>query len=396
MTFGHNSFVWTPISTSQLLGAETFRAEQVTNPCSADYLIEPLSAGRFKGYGRRSPNDDGTDPGYYSMGSFGSAESIHTYGQTAGKGIKWAYKEAWDAIDSANCPPQTSGRAATSWPYDNDAVIIVGYQNGTRWGYFRPKSASSRGLAGSWFNGTEAEAITQSQATSNYVILDAGVCMTGSFPVNLTPEEILGRVQECATPSNCSVSAWSAWSSCKNGSQTRTRTITNPSTNGGTACPELTQTQNCTTTNGGGGGGGVTECNYPNRKKNSDGSCSDECEDGYEFNQTQTCVKIDLDPNDCATANRKVKDDKTCGDCVSGYSENADKDCVKTQADPNDCGSDNRIVKADKTCGDCSSGYSEDEDEDSDTYGECVEDEVNWLLWGGAIGAISLIVMTQL
>jgi hypothetical protein len=386
MTFGHNSFVWTPISTTQLLGAETFRAEQVTNPCFADYLIEPLSAGRFKGYGRRSPNDDGTHPGYYSMGFFGSAESIHTYAQTAGKGIKWAYKEAWDALDSANCPT-TSGRSAPSWPYDNDAVIIVGYKNGTEWGYFRPKSASSRGLAGSWFNGTEAQAIAQSQATSNYVILNAGVCGKGSFAVNLTPEEILGRVQECATPSNCAVSAWSAWSSCNNGSQTRTRTITNPSTNGGTACPELTQTQTCTETNGGGGGGGVTECNYPNRKKNSDGSCSDECEDGYEFNQTQTCVEID--PNDCATTNQIVKDDKTCGDCASGYSQDADGKCVETQADPNDCGSENRKVKDDKTCGDCASGYSEDED------GECVEDKANWLLWGGGLAAIALLA-TQL
>ena len=254
--FGHNSFMWTTLSASQILGAETFRAEQVTNPCDANYLIEPRSAGRFKGYARRSPNDDGSHPGYYDMGWFSSAESIHTYAQQAGKGIKWAYKEAWDNTDSANCPTQTtSGRSSPSWPYDNDAVIIVGYKNGTRWGYFRPKSASSRGLAGSWFNGTEAEAIAQSQATSNYVILNAGICGTGSFPVNLTPEEILGRAQECATPSNCAVSAWSDWSDCKDGSQTRTRTITNPSTNGGTPCPVLTQNQPCTepsTTNGGG------------------------------------------------------------------------------------------------------------------------------------------------
>jgi len=310
--FGHNSFVWTPLSASQILGADTFAAEQVTNPCSADYLIEPLSGGRFKGYGRRSPNDDGTHPGYYPMGAFSSAESIHTYAQTAGKGIKWAYKDAWDAIDSADCPTQTSGRAANSWPYDNDAVIIVGYKNGTEWGYFRPKSASSRGRAGSWFDGTEAEAIAQPQATSNYVILNAGVCGKGSFAVNLTPEEILGRVQECAAPSNCSVSAWSAWSSCENGSQTRTRTITNPSLNGGTPCPELTQTQTCTepTSNGGGdsnggdsnGGdsnGGDTDpktCDDSNRETNADGSCASSCKAGYDFESSSAdakCVPVE-------------------------------------------------------------------------------------------------------
>lgn len=47
------------------------------------------------------------------------------------------------------------------------------------------------------------------------------------------------------TPVNCVVSEWSAWSECTEGSQTRTRTIITPSSNGGTSCPVLTETQQC-------------------------------------------------------------------------------------------------------------------------------------------------------
>ena len=48
------------------------------------------------------------------------------------------------------------------------------------------------------------------------------------------------------SPVNCVVSAWSAWSDCVNGSQSRTRTVITPASNGGTACPILNETQSCT------------------------------------------------------------------------------------------------------------------------------------------------------
>lgn len=47
-------------------------------------------------------------------------------------------------------------------------------------------------------------------------------------------------------PVNCVVSEWSAWSECVEGSQTRTRTVITPASNGGTACPVLSETQSCT------------------------------------------------------------------------------------------------------------------------------------------------------
>ena len=404
--FGHNEFVWTPLSASQILGADTFSAEQVSNPCSADYLIESASGGRFKGYGRSSPNDDGSHPGYYFMGWFGSAQKIHTYAQTSGKGIKWANKSDWDATDAANCPTTTSGRASVTWPYDENAVIVVKYLNGTRWGFFRPKSATSRGLAGGWFTGSEAGALAKSYVTSNYVILDAGICGSGSFAVNLTPEEILAEAQACATPSNCQVGAWSAWSSCSNGTRTRTRTVTNPSTNGGTTCPALTESQTCSNcetsawsswtacgcngqksrsrtitqqpTNGGSacpslaetssctppascntttGGGSVTPCADANRNTVTDGSCDADCKTGYEFDSNNDCVAVSAnDPNDCATNNQEKNDDDTCGDCLSGFTADATGVCVA------------------------------DEDDE--------ETETNWLLYGGiGVAAIAVFMM---
>ncbi len=46
-------------------------------------------------------------------------------------------------------------------------------------------------------------------------------------------------------PVDCVLSPWSAWSTCTNGQQTRTRTILTPPSNGGLACGPLTETQSC-------------------------------------------------------------------------------------------------------------------------------------------------------
>jgi hypothetical protein len=62
---------------------------------------------------------------------------------------------------------------------------------------------------------------------------------------------VLSESQSCEvapTPVNCVVSEWSAWSTCTNGSQTRTRTVITPASNGGTACPVLTESRSCTQT----------------------------------------------------------------------------------------------------------------------------------------------------
>ncbi len=60
---------------------------------------------------------------------------------------------------------------------------------------------------------------------------------------------VLSESQVCNTTLcsslDCQVSAWSAWSACVNGSQTRTRTVIKPAASGGSACPALVETQPC-------------------------------------------------------------------------------------------------------------------------------------------------------
>jgi Spondin-like TSP1 domain len=70
-----------------------------------------------------------------------------------------------------------------------------------------------------------------------------------------TPCPILSESRPCNTqvcpPVNCVVSAWSAFdtcsSTCGGGTQTQTRTIITPASNGGTSCPVLSQSQTCNT-----------------------------------------------------------------------------------------------------------------------------------------------------
>jgi hypothetical protein len=57
------------------------------------------------------------------------------------------------------------------------------------------------------------------------------------------------KIKDC--PVDCQVSNWGSWGSCSascgGGTQTRSRTITRQPSNGGLACPSLTESQSCNT-----------------------------------------------------------------------------------------------------------------------------------------------------
>lgn len=58
---------------------------------------------------------------------------------------------------------------------------------------------------------------------------------------------VLTETRDCTPPVGCEVSEWSEWSTCSvEGSQTRTRTVITQPEEGGVACPVLTETRECT------------------------------------------------------------------------------------------------------------------------------------------------------
>ena len=78
------------------------------------------------------------------------------------------------------------------------------------------------------------------------VVTDTYSCYTLITPSYIIPGQDFYPLCEEPDPVNCVVSEWSAWSVCEDGSQTRTRTIITPTSGGGTPCPVLSETRECT------------------------------------------------------------------------------------------------------------------------------------------------------
>jgi hypothetical protein len=55
----------------------------------------------------------------------------------------------------------------------------------------------------------------------------------------------LTETETCAMPVNCEVGEWSEWSACANGQQSRSRNVNKYGANGGSACPNLTESRSC-------------------------------------------------------------------------------------------------------------------------------------------------------
>ena len=176
----------------------------------------------------------------------------------------------------------------------------------------------------------------------------------------------------------------------------------------------------------------VIQCGDANRKKNSDGSCGSSCEDGFSFKKgayPKECVPTPVDCvvsmwsawSECAdgqqTRTRTITTQpayggKSCGqvknsDYLQGSMERMPPKMSETRTcampttngngngttgegtDPNNCDQANRIKKDDDTCGDCKTNYEENEENDCVEIAE--EETQEGLPVGLIMGGVALL-----
>lgn len=123
-------------------------------------------------------------------------------------------------------------------------------------------------------------------------LIDTRIC---GYDIDLCYDDLSAQLAcNCGVPTvNCEVSAWSDWSECINGTQSRTRTITVPPTGGGNACPPLTETRDCVP---------VVNCQV------SEWSDWSTCDDGY---QTRTRTVV-VPPSGGGQACPELSETRTC------------------------------------------------------------------------------------
>jgi len=111
----------------------------------------------------------------------------------------------------------------------------------------------------------------------------------------------------------------------------------------------------------------------------------------YEFSKQIESITIeDKEWVGCSGLNKKENEDGTCGDCLDGFMLDENGECIS-------CSSMNQKDGIGGVCGNCKEGFIVDEDEESDSYGNCIEEESadNTLLYAGG-GLIALAVVATL
>jgi len=116
---------------------------------------------------------------------------------------------------------------------------------------------------------------------------------------------------------------------------------------------------------------------------------------GYIFileNEAAKWIRGDVENSKttCADENKVENEDETCGDCLDGFMLDENGECIS-------CSSMNQKDGIGGVCGNCKEGFIVDEDEESDSYGNCIEEESadNTLLYAGG-GLIALAVVATL
>jgi uncharacterized repeat protein (TIGR01451 family) len=151
-----------------------------------------------------------------------------------------------------------------------------------------------------------------------------------------------GQANECTIvnkPVDCQVSEWSAWWSCTNGTQTRTRTVTVQPQNGGKACPASSETKDCpvdcsytwgewwSCTNGTQIRNPIIGVNPLNDGKScpkpESRSCNS-CGDGIKNNNEQCDGQSWVGPNQSCTNQCTLVNNPYCGDGVRNNNEVCD------------------------------------------------------------------------
>jgi len=107
---------------------------------------------------------------------------------------------------------------------------------------------------------------------------------------------------------------------------------------------------------------------------------------------TVTLYKLPLDSSDNpeATDVKELKGPLNV-DCFTEFSLNDKVSRIVVAKIKLDCAKTNQDTKDDGTCGDCAEGYVLDEDTDSDTLGQCIEED-NTLMYA-AIGGAALLLL---
>uniref|UniRef100_H2ZLH6 Spondin-like TSP1 domain-containing protein n=1 Tax=Ciona savignyi TaxID=51511 RepID=H2ZLH6_CIOSA len=188
---------------------------------------------------------------------------------------------------------QTRARAITVWPANGGAGCPVTAQSRA---CNIPPQHCQVSVWSNW-GACTASCGAGTQSRSRSVTVNPANC-GNACPVLTSSRSCTGT--QC--PVNCQVSAWTTWSacsvSCGAGTRSRRRSVTVNPQYGGTACPVLTQSENCQ----------VPPINCAVSPWSNWGTCSESCGEG-EHSRTRS---VTVNPANCGSACPVLQNTRGC------------------------------------------------------------------------------------